>query len=108
MSKAEVYNNEVIAGYLERKAADDYRFIYEDSYLADASMPSISLSLPKTKKEHQSKILFPFFFGLLAEGINKDIQCRLLRIDEEDDFARLLKTTREDTIGAITIKEINE
>jgi HipA-like protein len=108
MAKAIVYNNHIVAGVLEKKAADDYRFMYEDSYLADTAMPSISISLPKTKKEHQSKLLFSFFFGLLAEGINKDIQCRLLRIDEEDDFARLLKTTGEDTIGAITIKEINE
>src|ERR1700722_7182915 len=108
MAKAIVYNNQIVAGVLEKKAADDYRFMYEDSYLADASMPSISISLPKTIKEHQSKALFPFFFGLLTEGINKDIQGRLLRIDEEDDFTRLLRTTGEDTIGAITIKAINE
>ncbi|HXB46039.1 MAG TPA: HipA N-terminal domain-containing protein [Puia sp.] len=108
MANAVVYNNGTVAGLLEKAAADDYRFTYEDAYLADASMPSISLSLSKTKKEHQSKVLFPFFFGLLAEGINKDIQCRLLRIDENDDFTRLLKTAGEDTIGAITIKEMNE
>lgn len=33
-----------------------------------------------------------FFFGLLSEGINKDIQCRLLKIDEDDDFTRLIQT----------------
>jgi HipA-like protein len=49
-----------------------------------------------------------FFSGLLSEGINKDIQCRLLKIDESDDFTRLIKTAGEDTIGAITVKEISE
>jgi HipA-like protein len=62
--------------------------------------------LPKTQQTWQSPVLFAFFAGLLAEGINKDIQCRLLRIDEEDDFTRLLKTAGGDTIGSITVKEI--
>lgn len=106
--KAEVYNNGVLAGYLEKRAPDDYRFTYAESYLADSKLPSISLTLPRTKAEHQSLVLFSFFTGLLAEGINKDIQCRLLKIDEEDDFTRLLKTAGDDTIGAITVKEITE
>ena len=29
----------------------------------------------------------------------------LLKIDEADDFTRLIKTAGEDTIGAITVKE---
>jgi len=108
MAKAYIYYNDVLAGYLEKKAPDDYRFMYEESYLANSAMPSISLTLPKTKAEHTSNVLFSFFTGLLSEGINKDIQCRLLKIDEQDDFTRLLKTAGEDTIGAITVKEIKE
>lgn len=101
-----VYNNDVLAGYLEKKSPDDYRFTYDDLYYANPTLPAISLTLPKTEKEHQSPVLFSFFSGMLAEGINKEIQCRLLRIDEEDDFTRLLKTAGEDNIGAITVKEI--
>jgi len=108
MAKAGVYNNGVLAGTLEKKAPDDYRFTYDDEYLTDPARPSISLTLPRTKKEHQSPVLFSFFTGLLAEGINKNIQCRLLKIDEDDDFTRLLKTAGEDTIGAITVQEIIE
>jgi HipA-like protein len=108
MAKAGVYNNGVLAGTLEKKAPDDYCFTYADEYLADPTHPSISLTLPRTKKEHQSPVLFSFFTGLLAEGINKNIQCRLLKIDEDDDFTRLLKTAGEDTIGAITVQEIIE
>ena len=108
MAKAYIYNNGVLAGTLEKKAPDDYRFVYAESYLANSVLPSISLTLPKTKTEHQSNVLFSFFTGLLSEGINKDIQCRLLKIDEQDDFTRLIKTAGYDTIGAITVKEINE
>ena len=108
MPGAAIYNNDVLAGHLEKRAPDDYRFTYTEGYLADPSLPSISLSLPKTQAEHRSRRLFPFFSGLLAEGINKDIQCRLLKIDEEDDFTRLLRTAGEDSIGAITVKEIKE
>jgi HipA-like protein len=108
MARAAVLNNGRLAGYLEKRAPDDYRFTYDANYLADLSLPSISLTLSRTKQEYQSKVLFPFFAGLLAEGVNKDIQCRLLKIDEEDDFTRLLKTAGDDTIGAITVKEIAE
>lgn len=108
MAKAVVYNNGILAGTLEKRAPDEYLFIYDDNYLADALNPSISLSLPKSRKEHKSSALFSFFYGLLAEGINKDIQCRLLRIDGEDDFTRLVKTAGDDTIGAVTVKEIIE
>lgn len=108
MAKGAVYNNGMLAGYLEKHAPDDYRFVYEEGYRADPSLPAISLGLPKTEAEYQSPVLFSFFTGLLSEGINKEIQCRLLKIDEEDDFTRLLKTTGEDTIGGITVKEIEE
>lgn len=108
MAKATVYNNGMIAGYLEKRAPDDYRFTYDDIYFANPIYLPISLTLPKTQQEHQSPVLFSFFTGMLAEGINKEIQCRLLKIDEEDDFTRLLKTAGEDTIGAITVKETGE
>jgi|SRR6218665_719358 len=97
-----------LAGYLEKKAPDDYRFTYAAGYLADAGAPAISLTLPRQIREHHSPVLFSFFAGLLSEGINKDIQCRLLKIDENDDFTRLLKTAGDDTIGAVTVKPADE
>jgi len=108
MAVAGVYYNGILAGRLEKRDARDYRFTYDESYLASSELPSISLTLPKNKRQFQGTELFPFFAGLLAEGINKDIQCRLLKIDEDDDFTRLLKTAGEDTIGAITVKEMEE
>jgi HipA-like protein len=58
------------------------------------------------REEYNSPVLFPFFSGLLAEGNLKDLQCRLYRIDPNDDFTRLLKTTRYDLIGAVTVEEV--
>ena len=108
MSKGAVYNNGLLAGFLEKTDATTYVFSYTDEYFGNRDLPAISLSFPKTQQTYQGKELFPFFYGLLAEGINKDIQCRLLKIDEDDDFTRLLKTAGEDTIGAITVKELTE
>lgn len=108
MAKAAVYNNGVLAGILEKMASDQYTFTYVDSYFTNRDMPAISLSFPKSSRQYEAKELFPFFYGMLAEGINKDIQCRLLKIDEDDDFTRLIKTAGEDTIGAITVKELTD
>ena len=104
MQKGAVYCNGRLAGHIEKD--DVYKFIYDQEYFDDPLAPAISLTMPKSQKEYTSKVLFSFFAGLLTEGINKNIQCRLLKIDESDDFTRLLKTSGEDTIGAITVKEI--
>lgn len=104
-----VYNNKELAGYLEKDVNGHYIFRYDDLYFANEAKPPISLSLPKSRQEFHSEKLFAFFFGLLSEGINKDIQCRAYKIDEKDYFTRLLLTAGDDTIGAITIKpEDNE
>lgn len=101
--EVKVIYNGVIAGYL-KKENGKYFFQYDKSYLS-TEYPAISLSFPKRSEEFISEILFPFFFGLLAEGDNKTIQCRNLKIDENDHFTRLAKTANENTIGAITIEE---
>lgn len=99
-----VFYNNILAGRLERRA-EGYVFTYDQSYLNDISMPPVALSFPRSKKEHRSPVLFPFFAGLLTEGVNKDLQCSVLKIDEDDSFTRLLKTAGENTIGAVTVRE---
>ncbi len=103
-----VFNNGTLAGYLEKTADGSYIFEYESGYFNDVTKPSISLSLQKSQQIHHSQKLFSFFFGLLSEGVNKDIQCRAFRIDENDYFTRLLLTAGDDTIGAITVKPEND
>lgn len=102
--KAEVYYNHILAGYLE-KTGNSYLFEYTPNYL-NSELPAISFSFPKHTKFFESSSLFPFFSGLLSEGINKEIQCKAFQIDEKDEFTRLLKTAQKDTIGAITVREI--
>lgn len=99
-----MYNNDLLVGTLEKAANGNFTFRYSDLYYKDKNCPPISLSLLKTHQEYTSAKMFPFFYGLLTEGINKDLQCSLLKIDENDDFSRLLQTAQNDTIGAITIK----
>ena len=97
----------ILAGRLE-ETPDGFRFAYDADYLADPDAPSISLTLPKRREPYTSSTLFPFFYGLLAEGVQKEIQCRQLRIDEADPFGRLLRTAGSDTIGAVTVAEEKE
>lgn len=106
--RAAIYNNKVLAGYLEKNKKGEYLFQYEEEYLANSETSAISLTLPKSEKIYRSKVLFPFFFGLLSEGVNKLTQCKLLKIDEDDHFSLLMKTAKNDTIGAITVKELSE
>ena len=106
--KGGVFYNGLLAGYLEKEEGEGYLFRYDNDYFNDSSLPAISLTLPKTKQEYHSDRMFAFFSGLLSEGINKEIQCRLLKIDEADDFTRLIYTAGDDTIGAVTVKAIPE
>ncbi len=103
---AQVLYNGVPAGLLEKKGKK-YYFTYLPEYIKDGGRP-VSITMPLRKESYQSKMLFPAFANLLSEGVNKKMQCRLLKIDENDYFGLLLATATEDTIGTITVKEINE
>lgn len=104
MRQTDVYCRGVFAGVLSQQG-ERYHFQYAPEYLQNSRHPAISLSLPKQQELFESPVLFPFFFGLLAEGENKTLQCRLLKIDENDHFTRLLKTCKAETIGGISVRE---
>lgn len=106
MRRANVYCRGIAAGVLSKDPARGYRFQYAAEYLNNARCPAISLSFPKQEASFESSVLFPFFFGLLAEGDDKVLQCRIMKIDENDHFTRLLKTCGTETIGGVTVKEI--
>ncbi len=107
MRKAKVlYKNEE-AGILIQHDNSNFSFIYNSDWIQNNNKPSISLTLPKTLKEFHSENLFSFFFNLLPEGANKEVVCKLMRIDKNDYFGLLLTTAKNDTIGAVTIKKIN-
>lgn len=104
MRKVKVYRNKVLAGILIQENKSSYIFKYSDSYFANDSLPAVSLTLPKSQQEYKSTFLFPFFFNMLSEGVNRKLQSRQLKIDEKDYFGLLMETAKYDTIGAITLK----
>ncbi|MEZ4984276.1 MAG: HipA N-terminal domain-containing protein [Saprospiraceae bacterium] len=103
----EIYHNDVLAGTLTEESRQHYVFRYDDSYFNNANFSGISLTLPKTQQVYSSEYLFPFFFNMLSEGVNRKLQSTLLRIDEEDNFGLLAATAQYDTVGAITVKPID-
>lgn len=100
-----VFYADALAGCIEQRDDGRFCFTYRPEYLARPGARPVSLTLPLRAEPFESPVLFPFFSGLLAEGNLKELQCRLHRIDPDDDFTRLLKTTRHDVIGAVTIEE---
>lgn len=106
MRALEIYRNGILAGTLTEENRQLYVFRYDDTYFNDTSKPGISLTLPKTQKEYSSQFLFPYFFNMLSEGVNRKLQSTQLRLDEDDDFGLLASTAQYDTIGAITVKPI--
>ena len=107
MRQAQVLRNKELAGILIEETTNRYLFRYDDAWYEDPTKPAISLTLPKTSKEYRSKGLFPFFFNLLSEGVNRKLQSKQLKIDENDNFGLLLATAQYDTIGAVTIKPVD-
>lgn len=103
MREAVVKRNGEVVGFLKEESRSSYIFTYDDGWFRNAAKPPVSLTLPKTKKTFKSEYLFPFFFNMLSEGVNKKLQSIQLKIDEDDSFGLLLATAQSDTIGAITV-----
>jgi serine/threonine-protein kinase HipA len=108
MRKAGVYRNGEFAGTLTEENRNSYIFEYDEIYYSDSSKPSVSLTLPKTNRIYKSTFLFPFFYNMVSEGVNKKLQSMRLKIDENDNFGLLLAVAQYDTIGAITIKPLEK
>ncbi|MCX6304694.1 MAG: HipA N-terminal domain-containing protein [Bacteroidetes bacterium] len=106
MRMARVLYKDEEAGVLTQHDDSSFTFRYHNSWVDDSSKPGISLSLPKSGNEYQSKFLFPFFFNMLPEGSNKQVVCKYNRIDPADYFGLLMTTAKNDTIGAIRVVKI--
>jgi len=100
-NRAKVYYKNVFAGVLEKKP-QGYIFTYEPAYVADKSSEPISLTLPVTERPYSSKTLFPFFKGLIPEGWLFEMNARILRISQNDEFSMLIHTAGE-CVGAVSV-----
>lgn len=108
MRQGKVLYNYITAGTITETEEGDYIFHYDDNYFFNAAYPPVSVTLSKKKQQHRSPFLFPFFFNMISEGVNRKLQSRMLKLDEDDHFGLLLKTASHETIGAITVEEIND
>ena len=104
MRKANVHMHDVLAGTLTEDE-DGYHFKYDEQYLESKNKEPISLTLPLRQEKYSSKILFPFFDGLIPEGWLLDIVEKSWKLDVRDRMGILLIACT-DCIGAVSIKEI--
>jgi serine/threonine-protein kinase HipA len=103
MRSGQVFFKNELAGMLSQLDNGSFIFRYDERWFNDTNKPAISLTFPKTKMEFQLATLFPFFFNLIPEGVNKRLICSKKRIDLDDYFGILLDVAGGDTIGAVKI-----
>lgn len=108
MRKADILFKGEKAGVLEQHDNGTFTFSYSENWLSDPTRPAISLTLPKAGSPFHSEHLFPFFYNMLPEGSNKQVACKLNKIDQNDHFGLLMTTAKFDTIGAVTIVKREE
>lgn len=107
MRRARILFKDEEAGVLTQLDNGSFTFSYNDTWMADGNKPGISLSFPKTVKEFRSNFLFPFFCNMLPEGSNKQVVCRINKLDPSDLFGLLMTAAKDDSIGAIRVIKID-
>ena len=101
MRQAEVYYKNTLAGIITEND-EGYLFQYDKKYLDNKNPKPISLTLPIQENPYKSKILFPFFDGLIPEGWLLNIAVSNWKINPRDRFGLLL-TLCKDCIGCISV-----
>lgn len=106
MRKAVIKIHNTIAGTLTQDE-HGYHFVYDKSYLNTKNAEPISLTLPLEEKVFSSKVLFPFFDGLIPEGWLLHIVEKNWKLNPRDRMA-LLMACCKDCIGAVSVHPANE
>ena len=101
MRRARVLFQEKIAGILSEDE-HGFHFQYEELYLKDEKSLAISLTLPLTDIPYESKMLFPFFDGLIPEGWLLNIASTTWKINKNDRMGLLIACC-ENCIGAVSV-----
>ncbi len=104
MRIAAVYVNEQRAGKLTSDERG-YRFEYDSDYRNMPQAKAISLTLPLRSEAYTSKLLFPFFDGLIPEGWLLDIAQKNWKLNPRDRMGLLLACCK-DCIGNVRIEPI--
>jgi len=106
MRKAEIRYNDIKTGWLIENE-EGYHFTYDLQYLSRLNVPPVSLTLPLQADTYSSKVLFPFFDGLIPEGWLLDIAEKNWKLNPRDRMGLLLACCK-DCIGAVTVHEVKE
>jgi len=91
-----------VVGTLRIDKHGDMAFQYRAEWLADSSLPSLSMSLPKKPEASRRRECRPFFGGLLPEEGQLEAVARKLGISKTNDF-KLLEALGGDVAGALTL-----
>ncbi len=106
MRRAEIKIHDITAGWLSQDE-NGYHFVYDTVYLTLPDSESVSLTLPLQKEVFNSKMLFPFFDGLVPEGWLLDIAEKNWKLNPRDRMGLLLACCK-DCIGAVSVHSIKE
>lgn len=106
MRKAKILIENQIAGWLIQDE-NGYLFKYDESYLLKTNARPVSLTLPLRESPYQSKVLFPFFDGLIPEGWLLDIAEKNWKLNPRDRMGLLLACCK-DCIGAVSVEQVKE
>jgi len=101
MRQGQVFYKNSLAGIIIEND-DGYVFQYKDTYLNNADSKPVSLTFPLQQQVYESKVLFPFFDGLIPEGWLLNIAVNNWKINPRDRFGLLL-TMCKDCIGCVSV-----
>lgn len=98
------YNN-ILAGVLSEEDNGEYLFVYDEKYIDTHPDQFITFQMPVTTRPYRSKILFPFFDGLIPEGWLLNIAAESWKINKNDRMGLLLACC-QNAIGAVSIHPV--
>ena len=101
-----IYVRDQFAGILS-ETDEGYSFSYDTEYLNNPKASAVSLTIPLRSQPYQSRILFPFFDGLIPEGWLLEVVSKNWKINPKDRFGILLVACR-DCIGNVSVRKEQE
>lgn len=104
MRKAEIKIHDTTAGWLTQDE-NGYHFTYDTAYIENDKATPVSLTLPLDATVYSSKVLFPFFDGLIPEGWLLDIAEKNWKLHSRDRMGLLLACCK-DCIGAVSVHPV--
>ena len=104
--EGDVYFGDILAGVIS-ETDEGYEFVYNSNYLTMPGARPVSLTIPLSDMVYKSKVLFPFFDGLIPEGWLLNIAVEHWKVKPTDRF-HLLMASCKDAIGAVSIIPVTE